>query len=375
MISLNCRLATLLLVVAQCLLMLNLNLGPRTQVLALNKWLGGFVLDRYSSEKLNLKPAFGVINHYLSTELPGDDNFDRNMQQAESLMGKKKPSIAYKKKVSSSRLNTALELFTSLKNVQFVSRRCTHEMTKTLMRNNQAAENAIERMMKTEKLFYFGSVADIRRIDRLVFDAANRRAQVCQPMYKKQFMHYSREYPETDFMRLREYFDSLLEYKLRNNPVPYLNVDDEIHIDDLLQKSPIRVKTFIDKTKVGKLRQDEIDFVLDYLRKVGARNNDRRITKLDSVQGPETKSAANERKSINVALFKDYLVEPCKDYISLFGSVFESALFDHKIKARAPVNKWDEDDYRYHKYLIYFGLCERFVHKEHKLLKQFVDFM
>lgn len=366
---------SMILLVLALLLVISLNPNEEKQVLALNNWFS-VIVDTFSRCKSDLKPAYGVINHCLTEDLPGDDNFERNIAQVESYLGKKKPSIAYKKKVSSSRLRDAIELFTELSKVDHSSHRCSFEMTQTLMQNNAAADEAIERLMKTEKLFHFGSVADIRRIDRLIFEAANRRAQVCQPIYKKQFIHHSREYPETDFMRLREYFDKLLEHKLRQNPVPYLSVDDNIHIDDLINKKPIRIKTFIDKTKVGKLKRADINFVLDYLDRVATRNNDERVIKLKKLTArPDSKSAQNERKSINVALFRDYLVEPCKDYINLFGSVFESAIFDYKIKARLTLSKWDEDDYKYQKYLIYFGLCRRFVSDEQKLVKKFIAIM
>lgn len=293
----------------------------------------------------NYRRAYSDINTYLTSSVVGVA-FEPNLATARKLLEKeilyKKKGLSERKSLASKRMNSAntepevlikaLAQLTDLARVD-APEQCTMKVTQVLVANDQAANNAIARKLLatdgSKSRTSREALANVVRIDELVFEAAKRRAQVCYLKYEDKWAALGEKLVEERSLA-RKLFAMLLAERL---PLIKAAVGGKVKsVDDAFARSTLELVRWVDEKLGAVLREQDLKLVLDFVKQTAHQSKKgSRDAKLS--QNLLTDNAKATKTDKWLAMSLAYLVRPCEKLVSVLGPIFESMRFDAQLRA------------------------------------------
>lgn len=315
--------------------------------------------DILRSHRIQMDPnlmseVYSVVDQRLQRDI-GDDDLDKNMKMVMRLLrneidlksarGKRfclglgtRPLISedFDKNVT---INALLRL-NDLKKVKKSGFGCSPTNTQHLAENNAIAEDPIGRRLRNEPNL-------LPRIDNLIFNIAQQRAEHCVPKYKVLLTNI---HNLESFQVIKDLWDPIFKHRLVK-----ADFNCSGQIDSVFENSPQQALDFFDNEQYA-TAQDEMDIILKHLSRESTRS---------SFKFPYDGSDPNIRK------FEKFAQTPCANYVNTTSHLFESLDFDMKFKPYLTTGAliMVDKDHIVHKLKAYYTMCrklggekERFIH-------------
>lgn len=293
-----------------------------------------------------MSPVYQKIDKILQNSVPGND-LDANMKMVMRLL---RVEIACKlprtkrfcfglgtnslmsQDFDKNITTNALLRLNDLKKVKKSGLGCSVLNTNHLAENNAIARDPIGRRLRNEPDL-------LPRIDNLIFDLAEHRAEHCLPKYKELLTNI---FNLDSYRVIVNYWDPIFEHRLTK-----ANFSGHEQVDSAFRNSPEQALSFFEDMRYA-IADDEMDTILKYLSAASANS---------SFKFPYDGTDPNIRK------FEKFARIPCVKYIDTTSNLLESFTFDIKLKPNlsagsvSPVGQ----DHIVHRLKAYYVMCEKLV--------------
>lgn len=318
--------------------------------------LVGSISENHSQNLL--RKEFDRLNKLLTSTVDTDD-VDKNMETVRKWIRHYVYEI--KGRGVSGSLK-ALSLLESLSDVDPVP--CSRSSHDTLVANDMAAREFLQKLRAKEK--------PKRRIDKIIYHYAIKEASECEFYYMSEFELAGEKMTPSNYVKLRGFITDLIASRVDKNMIRQYKLTNS---SSLLDKKPIEASKFAEELKFHSSFWDLQDGQIAYKWLASFTGDDPvggiflNKIRYGGQWDIFNRAQVNEKQLIK--LFRQHLVEPCKEYVEKLHGAFSNNLTLVKMNDDANHSN-DPRIVEFYKHSAYWHGCRRFLSKQNVVFNNLV---